>query len=192
MEDLRLTEEEIREHYPDEDIDTVFNILTRFDLQVGNWYRYADIKDFGDVFPKRHSDYVMKTLGLEEYPPLYFQYVGGENPWSQATDNKIMYIDRYKYMCYHEEEYAKYGIDWLNGAECEVNDILKLVNRMLYREVDEKDYKSIDYLKEIKDRIEYKLMCYDGALTRYLDGMEESASRQEIHDEHYPYSEEVN
>lgn len=179
MDDLRLTEEEIKEHYGEEEINTLSFLpkLTRFNLIVGDWYRYADIKHFGDVFPKRHSDYARNVLGLDEYPPLYFQYVGGSNPWAQATDERIIYIDRYKYCEYHTEEYAEHGLDWLDGAENEIREIRCIINRQ-WRELEEDDYRTIDNINEIVDNINYRMFCYDLARDYILNNMEESASRQ--------------
>ena len=174
----RLTEEELREHYTEYEVDYVPNIphLTRLQLEVGVWYPYGAIKHFGDVIPcKNIMNELAAKLELEEYPPLVFCYNGGEHPWTQAIDDKVMYIDRYKYMCYHEEEYAEHGLDWLQGADDQMNEISCLIKR-IYRTIDVDDYKAIDYLKEIEEHIDYRRMCYDGAMELILADME-SADR---------------
>lgn len=177
----RLTEQELVEHYSEYELDYVANIphLTRLQLEVGIWYPYNAIKHFGDVSPSKNKmDELATKLGLPEYPPLVFCYNGGEHPWTQAIDDKIMYVDRYKNMCYHEEEYAEHGLDWLQGADNQMGEVLCLIRR-IYRTIDVDNYKAIDYLKEIENNIHYRRMCYDGAMDYIMENMEDKAHQFE-------------
>ena len=177
-----LTEPELREHYTTYELDYVANIphLTRLQLEVGTWYPYNAIKHFNDVVPCKNTDEdkLAHKLGLPEYPPLVFCYNGGNKPWTQAIDNHIMYVDRDKYMCYHEEEYAKHGLDWLRGADEQLGEILCTI-RNIYSVISVEDYTAIDYVKEIENDINYRRMCYDAAINLLLEEME---YQQECHE----------
>lgn len=190
----RLTEEELIEHYGEEiKFKTTIPEIKRLHLNVGQWYPYSAVSHFNDVVPCKNNpdSEIVKRMGLEEYPPLFFRYNGGEFPWTQAIDSKIMYIDRYKYMCYHEEDYAQSGLDWLCGAKEEMSEVLLLIADSL-RKVDENDWKTIDYLKQLEDEINYKVMCYEGAMSRVFADMEEheAVNRQRLYENFGDYMNE--